>query len=364
MTGHNLKFTASKKQLQAISSRLERADYSGDFSVYIKCQALLLILEHQQSFEQVGGFLNRSSECIRLWFIAFATIGSESLKIKPPRGRQPKLTKDQLHSLREIISASPIEAGFSSGCWNSAMVLALIKKLFKISFSVKYLPELLHRIGLSYQKAKFLASKADATKRADWKTKIWPKILAKGKKDDAMILFVDEASFALWGSLGYTWALRGQQPEILTNGARKNLKVFGAIDFFTGRLFSHIIEGKLNTQSYLDFLRKIIRSANQKILIIHDGARYHTSGEVKDFVKQYKGAVSMYRLPSYSPDLNPIENLWRKIKRAGTHNVYFSEFADLMAAVRAQLAKIKQKPSEILNFMGAYVTMKTRPAVV
>ena len=86
--------------------------------------------------------------------------------------------------------------------------------------------------------------------------------------------------------------------------------------------------------------------------------------KVKDFVEHYNGAVSMYGLPSYSPDLNPIENLWRKIKRAATHNVYFSEFADLMAAVQRQLAKIKQKPSEILNFIGAYATTKPRPAVV
>ena len=54
-----------------------------------------------------------------------------------------------------------------------------------------------------------------------------------------MLLFGDEASFAQWGSLSYTWAPRGQQPLVLTCGRRKAYKVFGLIDYFTGRLFTH-----------------------------------------------------------------------------------------------------------------------------
>jgi hypothetical protein len=52
-----------------------------------------------------------------------------------------------------------------------------------------------------------------------------------------MILFEDEASFAQWDSLSYTWSRRGRQPEVPTRGKRKGYKVYGAIDYFTGRLF-------------------------------------------------------------------------------------------------------------------------------
>ena len=49
-----------------------------------------------------------------------------------------------------------------------------------------------------------------------------------------MILFGDEVSFAMWGSLGRTWSPRGQQPEVKTTGIRKGLKMFGVIGFFEG----------------------------------------------------------------------------------------------------------------------------------
>ncbi len=53
-------------------------------------------------------------------------------------------------------------------------------------------------------------------------------------------VFEDEASFAPWGSLSYTWARRGQQPEVPTSGKRKGYKVFGAIEYFSGRLFYRV----------------------------------------------------------------------------------------------------------------------------
>ena len=54
-----------------------------------------------------------------------------------------------------------------------------------------------------------------------------------------MILFTDEVSFALWGSLGRTWAPRGQQPQVKTTGKRKGLKLFGAIEFHSGAFYYH-----------------------------------------------------------------------------------------------------------------------------
>jgi hypothetical protein len=57
-----------------------------------------------------------------------------------------------------------------------------------------------------------------------------------------MILFEDETSFAQWGSLSYTWSRRGRQPEVPTSGKRKGYKVYGAIDYFSGRLFYQGIE--------------------------------------------------------------------------------------------------------------------------
>ena len=62
----------------------------------------------------------------------------------------------------------------------------------------------------------------------------WPSILEQAKATNAVILFGDEVSFALWGSLSRTWGPRGQQPVVKTAGIRKGLKMFGAISFQDG----------------------------------------------------------------------------------------------------------------------------------
>jgi len=68
-------------------------------------------------------------------------------------------------------------------------------------------------------------------------------------------VFGDEASFAQWGSLGYTWAPIGQQSLIKTTGKRKAYQVFGLIEFFTGCLCHQGVDGKLNASAYSQFLK-------------------------------------------------------------------------------------------------------------
>ncbi|MEK6753304.1 MAG: winged helix-turn-helix domain-containing protein, partial [Chloroflexota bacterium] len=73
---------------------------------------------------------------------------------------------------------------------------------------------MLHNWGFSYQKARFVSDHLDERKRRQWLKKQWPQIVAEARRRGALLLFGDEASFAQWGSLGYTWAPLGQQPQL------------------------------------------------------------------------------------------------------------------------------------------------------
>jgi transposase len=93
-------------------------------------------------------------------------------------------------------------------------------------------------MGLSYQKARFISDKYDEEEykktREEWEKIRWPKISKEAKKLGTVVLFGDEVSFAMWGSLARTWAPRGKQPVVKTKGIRKGLKMFGAIEFNGG----------------------------------------------------------------------------------------------------------------------------------
>jgi transposase len=213
---------------------------------------------------------------------------------------------------------------------------------------------LLHNLGFSFQKARFVSDHLDAAKRRAWLEEKWPSILRAATRGKGLILFEDEASFAQWGSLSYTWARRGHQPEVPTSGKRKGYKVFGAIEYFSGRLFYQGIEGRFNSESYQTFLQMILDQTQAHVFLIHDGARYHTSASTQAFLLAHSDRLTEHPLPSYSPDYNPIEYLWKKTKQRATHNKYFKEFAALTVSVDKALAYFATHPAEVLGLFGRY----------
>ena len=222
-------------------------------------------------------------------------------------------------------------------------------------YTVHYVSELLRNLGFSYQKARFVSDHLNEQKRQVWLTETWPTLVQAAHRTGALLLFGEEASFAQWGSLSYTWAPRGQQPLVKTGGKRKGSKVFGLIDDFTGRLFTAGHSGRFNAASYCAFLAGVLAQTTQSIILIQDGARYHTAAATQAFVATHAERLRVAQLPSYSPDYNPIEHLWRNIKRHNTHNRYFPEFSDLMTAVETALTHFQQHPEAVKQLMGTYL---------
>jgi transposase len=237
------------------------------------------------------------------------------------------------------------------------MIQNLIYEKFGVFYSVHYISQLLKSMGFSYQKAKFVSDRHDPVLRQEWLEKKWPGILRKALKKKALILFEDEASFPQWGSLTYTWSKRGETPVIKTSGIRKGYKVFGLIDYFTGTFFCKGHEGRLNSESYAAFLTEVMQKTRKHLILIHDGARYHTSKAMKMFYEKNSDRITVSDLPSYSPDYNPIEKLRKKIKEKEIHLHYFPTFDDLKNKVEEALLRFQDYKHEILRLFVFYNEM-------
>ena len=158
------------------------------------------------------------------------------------------------------------------------MIQQLIYERFGVYYNVFYIAQLLKNLGFSYQKAAFVSDHLNESKRSEWRPPHGHRFYA-AQAQHALLLFGDEASFPQWGTLTYTWARRGQQPMVKTSGKRKGYKVFGLIEYFTGRFFYQGQEGRLNSAAYIAFLQRVLEQTTQPIVLIQDGARYHTSTE-------------------------------------------------------------------------------------
>ena len=347
-TLHLSSFT--RKQLYR---RLQQAYSHGDWRVLRRLHALLALADNQ-SVQEVAERLGLGEQTVRDYRNAFLLQGTSSLEYKRSPGRPSKLTKSQRRELADLIKAGPQAAGYTSGCWNTPMIQDLIHSRFGVSYHPHYLATLLHNLGFSYQKARFVSAHLNEAKRLEWCRTRWPRILQHARQRKALLLFGDEASFAQWGSLSYTWAPKGEQPEVPTSGKRKGYKVFGLIDYFSGRLFYKGHEGRFNAESYAAFLLDVLSQTRRHVVVIQDGARYHTSQAMSAFFKAHKARLTIEQLPSYSPDFNPIEHLWKKVKKEATHLKYFPDFAQLRAEVDRALLHFAATPSEITVLMARY----------
>jgi transposase len=147
----------------------------------------------------------------------------------------------------------------------------------------------------------------------------------------------------------------GQQPVVKTSGKRKGYKVFALIDLFSGRFFHQGLVERFNSERYQAFLGQMLSQTSQHLILIQDGARYHTSKATRAFFVEHQHRLTVYQLPSYSPDYNPIEFLWKKMKQRATHNQYFAIFEDLVQSVDEALTHFSHRAAEIKALMGLYV---------
>jgi len=341
------RLTITTEQRQALDRKLCVAHKLGDLRLS-KFILTIFAVAHYQETQQAALVLQLSGAQVEGYVRQFLCYGVRGVAFKKPTGRRPKLTAAQRQELCRLIEAGPPACGFSGACWRSPMIQQLIKDRFAVSYSVFYLAELLKNLGFSYQKAAFVSDHLDEVARRRWQRRVWPEIVRLARESQALLLFGDEASFPQWGTLTYTWARCGHQPVVQTSGKRRGWKVFGLIDYFTGRFFHQGLEGRFTSASYTAFLARVLEQTTGQVMLIQDGARYHTSAETQRFFAQHAPRLTVYQLPSYSPDYNPIEKLWKKLKEQDTHLHYFPTFRALCEKVEQALLKFEQVPQEIL----------------
>jgi transposase len=137
-------------------------------------------------------------------------------------------------------------------------------------------------------------------------------------------MFGDEASFWLDGSLHRTWARVGVQPHVDTYGQRKTAHVFGAVSLHERPRFHYMFATVFNGDTFLAFLKHVVSRTRRKLFIVLDNGPCHNlTADGKAWLGRNSHRLELYRLPAYSPNLNPIEGAWKETKKRTTHNRFF-----------------------------------------
>jgi len=274
----------------------------------------------------------------------------EALRPKSRPGKAPRLTEEQYAQIKETLTHEPEKFGYQ--VWDGKSLSDYIQKTYSVTLGVRQCQRIFHKLGFSRIRPQIFPAlgEEDSEEREAFKKKV--EDIKENK--NAVLVYQDEVHFLLTALVGYVWALIGSRPKVKSAPGRKSIAYSGFVIPSTGAIwvnkpgwftYESVIE------SIRDFLKNNPLAEGMKYYMVMDNAPWHR--KAKRLIKENAGGiyqdivdkVVFVYLPPYSPDLNPIEQVWRVVRREVTHNRYFATLESLIEKLDEYFSKYT-KPNE------------------
>ena len=191
---------------------------------------------------------------------------------------------------------------------------------------------------------------------------------AKAEAGELVLLSQDEARFPMVPTLTATLGVKGHRPTVGTRDCKDLLYVFAVVNVVTAALHCNTLEsparakqktGKSKTrrmqEAFAAHLRHVGRvypaGRHKRVVLLIDNAPWHRGKPIDEAMAE-NPHLEFYRLPGYSPQLNPVERFWKKLRRRATHNRLFDAIADLKSSVRNSLRYFQTARSKLLTMIN------------
>ena len=293
------------------------------------CDRIKAVLAYDEgySYSEIAKLLLINDETVRRHLKDYI----KADKLRPENGgSEPKLNDDQAQRL----SAHLLDHTYLY----VKDIRAYVKETFQVAYSTSGMTAWLHTHDFNYKKPHGVPAKADVGKQAEFVEAYHG--LKNNLKPGESIHFVDSSHPQHQTKLAFGWIKKGvRKPEKMT-ACQKRINLIGAIN-----LANHQVEYTqadwVNAESIKAFLTQLMENnpADTVIHLIWDNAGYHKSKEIQAFVKDTK--IKLHYLPPYSPNLNPIERLWKVMHEQTTYNRYYEKFKDFTEAIMSFFDNIK-----------------------
>jgi transposase len=292
--------------------------------------------------DEIAEFFGVTVDAVYKWKRKHKERGITGLKSKKAPGASPKLSEREQKKLCELLKQPADTYGFPTQLWDCKRIKQLVKEKFHKEIHFSNIWRLLKRLNLSSQVPEKEAFQRSKYKVRYWIKEKWPKIEEHRRRWQAMLYFLDEAGVSLIPVVGKTWAPVGKTPKIKVTGKKGGLVVTAAISP-AGRLVFRIEKKTICAKEHIEFLQQIMKNhSNRKIIIVEDNASPHIAAEVNKFVEAKKNRLAIYYLPTYSPDLNPQEDVWRYLKHVKLKAHQAKDVKELRPLVHNKLKSMQQ----------------------
>lgn len=306
----------------------------------------VLLADEGWTFQQIAKVLLLSDEAISQQVQDYLA----SQKLKPENGGSTsKLNAEQTKSLLEHLQ--------NHTYLYAKDIIAYVQATFGIGFTVPGMTSWLKMNDFSYKKPAVVPGKANREAQEQWIQEY--EELKKDLPNNEAICFIDGVHPTHNTKPTYGWIRKGERKEIPTNTGRQRLNLSGAIDIITRKVLVRQDEC-LNAAATIDFL-KMIEAAYptvEKVHVFCDNAKYYRNKHVQEYLGASK--IRMHFLPPYSPNLNPIERLWKFMNERVLYNKYYAKFADFKEAVFGFFEQLREPPQDLQEVLVRRITDRFR----
>lgn len=320
---------------------LEQHKHERDKRVCDRIKAVLLY-DKGWSYHQIAEALLISHEAVRKH-----TLDYEAAQKLAPRngGSSSKLNKFQCKMLIEHLKETTYMYAKDIVCF--------CLEEFGLSFTISGMTQWLKVHGFSYKKPAVVPGKADRKAQEEWIQKY--RQIKENLAKDETICFMDGVHPTHNGKPSCGWIQKGVNKALLTNTGRQRINLSGAIDIMSKQVVVQEDE-ILNAETIIHFLKKLEESYPDKkqIYLFCDNAGYYRNKKVQSFLTTSK--ISMEFLPPYSPNLNPIERLWKLMNEHVINNKYYKKFCEFKCQVLGFFEALLDPPKELERILESRIT--------
>jgi transposase len=257
------------------------------------------------------------------------------------QGSLAKLTAEQQQQL-QVELKSKIYA-------TAAQVIAWVEKQWGISYELSAIHKLLKRLGFSYKKNRLVPSQADPELQRQFVQSLAG--LHQHIKPEDRLCFGDAVHFKHNAEAGFAWSERGHPHQIPANTGRQRYNVLGAYCLQTHKHLFILTPDNINQEKLVEFLA-LLRAKHpgrDQIYLIVDNAPYHHAQKVQAAARQQR--IRLEYLPPYSPNLNPIERLWKLVRKKFFKDRYRETFAKFCTQLQDFFANLDQYQTELTTLL-------------
>jgi transposase len=239
------------------------------------------------------------------WFNAWEARRFPGLYDRPGKGNNPKLTLSQREQVRVWAQKFPRKIG---------KIKVLIKDTFDIEVSKWTIRRILKALAVTWRRVRRRVNDSPDPLEYEQKQQALEELQARHDKGEIDLRYVDPSGFCLIPLIPYAWQVKGESIELPSSSSRKRLNVIGFLNT-DNDLQSYTFECTVESEIMIACIDDLARQVTKTTVLVMDQASIHTSGVFMDCLPRWKEqGIEIFHLPTYSPELNLIEHLWRFIK--------------------------------------------------